>query len=391
MKFSKKIPYGRQDVSAEDVEFVTEVLKSEWLTQGPIVPKFEKAIANYVGSNFCSLVNSATSALHISCLAIGVKEGDIVWTSPNTFVASANCAKLCGAKVDFVDIDELTFNMSTEALEEKLVKAKKKNCLPKVVIPVHMAGQSCDMKKIFELSKKYNFKIIEDASHALGGEYLNKKVGSCHYSDITVFSFHPIKMITTGEGGAAITNDPEISKKLKLFRTHGITSEASFFTPTPENELWNYQQTNLGLNYRMTDIQASLGLSQLKRIDQFVKKRQSVAFYYNEKFKNTNIKTPHIESYAKSSFHLYIIQWDFSKVNKTNKFYFMELRKKGVMVNFHYIPVYLQPYYLKQGFNRGYCPNAEAYFQNSLSIPIYTTITEEELEIVSREIKLLLA
>ena len=391
MKFSKKIPYGRQDVSAEDVEFVTEVLKSEWLTQGPIVPKFEKAIANYVGSNFCSLVNSATSALHISCLAIGVKEGDIVWTSPNTFVASANCAKLCGAKVDFVDIDELTFNMSTEALEEKLVKAKTENCLPKVVIPVHMAGQSCDMKKIFELSKKYNFKIIEDASHALGGEYLNKKVGSCHYSDITVFSFHPIKMITTGEGGAAITNDPEISKKLKLFRTHGVTSEASFFTPTPENELWNYQQLNLGLNYRMTDIQASLGLSQLKRIDQFVKKRESVALYYNKKFKDTNIKTPFIENYAKSSFHLYIIQWDFSKVNKTNKFYFMELRKKGVMVNFHYMPVYLQPYYLKQGFKRGYCPNAEAYFQNSLSIPIYTTITEEELEIVSREIKLLLA
>ena len=336
-------------------------------------------------------MNSATSALHISCLAIGLKEGDIVWTSANTFVASANCAKLCGAKVDFVDIDEQTFNISVEALEDKLLKAKKKNCLPKVVIPVHMAGQSCDMKKIFELSKKYNFKIIEDASHALGGEYLNKKVGSCHYSDITVFSFHPIKMITTGEGGAAITNDPEISKKLKLFRTHGITSEASFFTPTPENELWNYQQLNLGLNYRMTDIQASLGLSQLKRIDQFVKKRESVALYYNKKFKDTNIKTPFIENYAKSSFHLYIIQWDFSKVNKTNKFYFMELRKKGVMVNFHYIPVYLQPYYLKQGFKRGYCPNAEAYFQNSLSIPIYTTITEEELEIVSREIKLLLA
>jgi UDP-4-amino-4,6-dideoxy-N-acetyl-beta-L-altrosamine transaminase len=391
MQISKKIPYGKQDISAEDVEFVTEVLKSEWLTQGPIVPKFEKAIANYVGSNFCSLANSATSALHISCLAIGVKEGDIVWTSPNTFVASANCAKLCGAKVDFVDIDEQTFNISVEALEDKLLKAKKKNCLPKVVIPVHMAGQSCDMKKIFELSKKYDFKIIEDASHALGGEYLNKKVGSCQYSDITVFSFHPIKMITTGEGGAVITNDPEISKKLKLFRTHGITSEASFFTPTPENELWNYQQTNLGLNYRMTDIQASLGLSQLKRIDQFVEKRQSIASYYNENFKNTNIKTPHIESYAKSSFHLYIMQWDFSKANKTNKFYFMELRKKGVMVNFHYIPVYLQPYYLKQGFNRGYCPNAEAYFQNSLSIPIYTTITEEELEIVSREIKLLLA
>lgn len=390
MKFSKEIPYGKQDISAEDVEFVTEVLKSDFLTQGPIVPKFENAIANYVGSNFCSLVNSATSALHISCLAIGLKEGDIAWTSANTFVASANCAKLCGAKVDFVDIDKQTFNISVEALEDKLLKAKKKNCLPKVVIPVHMAGQSCDMKKIFELSKKYNFKIIEDASHALGGEYLNKKVGSCQYSDITVFSFHPIKMITTGEGGAAITNDPEISKKLKLFRTHGITSEASFFTPSPENELWNYQQFRLGLNYRMTDIQASLGLSQLKRIDQFVKKRESVAFYYNEKFKDTNIKTPYVENYAKSSFHLYIIQWSLSKLNKTNKYYFMELRKKGVMVNFHYIPVYLQPYYLKQGFKRGYCPNAEAYFQNSLSIPIYTTITEEELEIVCREIKLLL-
>ena len=284
----------------------------------------------------------------------------------------------------------MTFNMSTKILEDKLVKAKKNNRLPKVVIPVHMAGQSCDMKKIFDLSKEYNFKIIEDASHALGANYYKKKVGNCEYSDIVVFSFHPVKMITSGEGGAALTNNPELDRKLKLYRSHGITSNKQLFNQIPDNELWNYQQLEIGLNYRMTDIHAALGLSQLHRIDEFVKKRQSIAKYYDNSFNNTEIKSPHVPEYTDSSFHLYIIQWDQHKVFKTNKYFFLELRKKGIMVNFHYTPVYLQPYYLQQGFKRSYCPVAEEYFHKSLSIPIYTSITDEELELVTSEIKSLI-
>lgn len=391
MLLSKKIPYGKQEISSEDIDCVIDVLKSDFLTQGPLVPKFEETLSSYTGSNFCTMVNSSTSALHISCLALGVGEGDFVWTSPNTFVASANCARLCGAKLDFVDIDEFTFNMSTKVLEEKLLEAKVKGCLPKVIIPVHMTGQSCDMKKIFELSQEYGFKIIEDASHALGAEYLGNKVGCCKYSHISVFSFHPVKMITTGEGGAAMTNSTEIDKKLKKFRSHGITSDKKDFYYVPENELWNYQQLNLGLNYRMTDINAALGLSQLKRLDKFVEKRGKIATYYNSAFQNSNIKTPYIENYAKSSFHLYVIQWDYAKIRKSSKFFFQELRNRGIMVNFHYIPVYLQPYYLNQGFKRGYCPISEEYFLKSLSIPIYTSITHEELQIVSNEIKSIIA
>ncbi len=391
MSLSKKIPYGKQEISSEDIDCVIDVLKSDFLTQGPLVPKFEETLSSYTGSNYCTMVNSSTSALHISCLALGVGEGDFVWTSPNTFVASANCARLCGAKLDFVDIDEFTFNMSTKALEEKLLEAKVKGCLPKVIIPVHMTGQSCDMKKIFELSQEYGFKIIEDASHALGAEYLGNKVGCCKYSHISVFSFHPVKMITTGEGGAAMTNSTEIDKKLKKFRSHGITSDKKDFYYVPENELWNYQQLNLGLNYRMTDINAALGLSQLKRLDKFVEKRGKIATYYNSAFQNSNIKTPYIENYAKSSFHLYVIQWDYAKIRKSSKFFFQELRNRGIMVNFHYIPVYLQPYYLNQGFKRGYCPISEEYFLKSLSIPIYTSITHEELQIVSNEIKSIIA
>ena len=387
MSSFKNIPYGKQDISQSDIEAVKNVLNSDFLTQGPVVPKFEKSLTKYVGASFCTLVNSSTSALHISCLALGVKKGDFVWTSPNTFVASANCAILCGAKIDFVDIDELTFNMSTKILEEKLAKAKIDGCLPKVVIPVHIAGQCCDMKRIYELSQEYKFKIIEDASHALGAEYINKKVGNCNYSHITVFSFHPVKMITSGEGGAAMTNIAEVDKKLKQLRSHGITSNKEDFLYAPEHELWNYQQLDLGLNYRMTDIHAALGLNQLKRIDEFVEKRNIIASFYNSTFQNTNIKTPFLASYAKSSFHLYIIQWDVDKLKKTSKFLFGEFRNRGIMVNFHYIPVYLQPYYLNQGFKRGYCPISEKYFQKSLSIPIYTKITEEEINTVSNEIK----
>lgn len=390
MKNKKQIPYSKQDISDADIDAVVDVLRSDFITQGPLVPKFEKSLSRYTFSNFSTVVNSATSALHISCKALDVQKGDLVWTSPNTFVASANCAKLCGAEVDFVDIDEMTFNMSTKILEDKLVKAKKNNRLPKVVIPVHMAGQSCDMKKIFDLSKEYNFKIIEDASHALGASYYKKKVGNCEYSDIVVFSFHPVKIITSGEGGAALTNNPELDRKLKLYRSHGITSNKKLFNQIPDNELWNYQQLQIGLNYRMTDIHAALGLSQLDRVDEFVKKRQSIAKYYDSSFNNKEIKTPYVPEYTDPSFHLYIIQWDQHKVSKTNKYFFLELRKKGIMVNFHYIPVYLQPYYLQQGFKRSYCPVAEEYFHKSLSIPIYTSITDEELEQVTSEIKSLI-
>lgn len=386
MTSPKIIPYGKQDINKNDIDSVIDVLKSNNLTQGPLVPKFEKSLSIYTGSRFCTLVNSATSALHIACLALGVTKGDYVWTSANTFVASANCARLCGANVDFVDIDELTFNLSEKTLEDKLKVSKKEGKLPKVVIPVHIAGQSCDMKRIFELSIEYGFKIIEDASHALGGDYLNTKIGSCKYSDITVFSFHPIKMITTGEGGAVMTNSETINRNLTIFRTHGITSNKNYFEKRPDNELWNYQQLELGLNYRMTEIQAALGLSQLNRLDKFVSKRRSIANTYNALFKGTKIKTPIVKNYSKSSFHLYIIQWELLNNNKSNKYFFRELQKKGIMVNYHYIPVYLQPYYLNQGFKKGYCPNSESYFQKSLSIPIFTQITDKEIKRVAKEI-----
>ena len=371
------IPYGRQDISQEDIDAVVRVLQSDFLTQGPMVPKFEEAVAQYCGAQYGVAVNSATSALHIACLALDLGPGDTLWTSPNTFVASSNCALYCGAKVDFVDIDPLSYNMSVEHLEQKLLQAKQTNTLPKIVVPVHFAGQSCDMKAIFALSKEYGFNIIEDASHAIGGKYLNEPVGNCRYSDITVFSFHPVKIITTAEGGMAMTNNTTLASNLQRYRSHGISSNPADMSPRPTDEIWNYQQIKLGLNYRMTDIQAALGLSQMNRLDTFVANRHEIANRYNEAFANTPIKTPwqHPDTY--SAYHLYPICLELSKIKKTQREVYDELIEAGISVNLHYIPVYRQPYYEALGFKKDYCPNAEAYFRSVLSIPMFAALTED--------------
>ena len=299
------IPYGRQEITEEDISEVEKVLRSDFLTQGPIVPTFEKSIASYCGSSFAIAVNSATSALHIACLSLGLGPKDWLWTSPNTFVATANCALYCGAKVDFVDIDPSTYNMSVDALTQKLEESDKLGKLPKVVIPVHFAGQPCDMQSIYELSKRYGFKIIEDASHAIGSTYKKLKVGSCTYSDITVFSFHPVKIITTAEGGMALTNNKEIADKIYRLRTHGITRDIEKMKKRSVDEIWNYQQIDLGFNYRMNDIQAALGLSQLKRLDEYVDRRNKLAENYNTKLKNLNITLPFQSAESSQSYHLY--------------------------------------------------------------------------------------
>lgn len=373
------IPYGRQDISEDDIRAVVQVLQSDFLTQGQVVPNFEESVANYCGATFGVATSSATSALHLACLALDVGPGDIVWTSPNSFVASANCALYCGAKVDFVDIDPITYNMSVLSLHEKLLEAKKINKLPKVVIPVHFAGQSCEMSQIALLSKEFGFRIIEDASHALGGRYQDAKVGSSVYSDITVFSFHPVKMITTGEGGMATTNNPEYAKKMKLLRSHGIIqSDQNKIFDLP-NEIWRYRQIDLGFNYRMTDIQAALGLSQLRRLDDFVLSRNSIARQYDVGLMNLPLSTPKILRGIVSSFHLYVIRIheDFSRVGRNEAF--KELHLAGVHVNLHYIPIYLQPFYLELGFKRGYCIEAEKYFRRAITLPIFYRLTEKDV------------
>ena len=333
-----KIPYGKQNINQEDIDHVVSVLKSDFITQGPAIKKFEQDIENYTGAKYSSAVNSATSALHISCLALGVKQGDIVWTSPNSFVASSNSALYCGAKVDFIDIDPKTYNICPLILAEKLQRAKKLNILPKVIIAVHFAGQSCDMQEIKNLSEKYNFKIIEDASHAVGGSYQNNKIGYCKFSDITVFSFHPVKIITTGEGGIALTNNKEIYKKLLLFRSHGITRDKEQLIN--QDGPWFYEQQELGFNYRMTDIQAALGSSQLKRVDKFIKKRHQIAERYNQALKNLPINIPYQAIEQISAFHLYVITLRDEK-HRTELFNY--LRKNGILVNIHYIPIHTQP------------------------------------------------
>lgn len=371
------IPYGRQDISEADIEAVVSVMRSNFLTQGPAVPAFEHATANYCGSQYALAVNSATSALHIACLALDVGPGDFVWTSPITFVASANCALYCGAQVDFVDIDPRTYNLSVKRLAEKLAQAKKTGCLPKVVIPVHLCGQPCDMAGIHALGQQYGFKIIEDASHAIGGKYRSEPIGNCRYSDITVFSFHPVKIITTGEGGIALTNDESLADRMELLRSHGITRDTEKMTHAPDGP-WYYQQVKLGFNYRMTDLQAALGLSQIQRLDEFVAKRHAIAKRYDELLSELPIMTPwqHQDSY--SGLHLYVIRLKLGAIDKTHREIFEALRAADIGVNLHYIPVYWQPYYADLGFKEGLCPEAEKYYSEAISLPMYPALTEAQ-------------
>lgn len=376
------IPYGRQDISEADIQAVVEVLRSDFLTQGPVVPAFEKAVASYCGAQHAVAVNSATSALHIACLALGVGKGDVVWTTPITFVASANCALYCGATVDFVDIDPRTYNLSVDHLAKKLAEAEKTGNLPKVVIPVHLCGQPCDMAGIHALSRLYGFKIIEDAAHAIGGRYKGEPIGNCRYSDITVFSFHPVKIITTGEGGMALTNDAQLAKRLRLFRSHGITSDAAEMHLRAPDELWNYQQIGLGFNYRMTDIHAALGLSQVRRLDEFVAKRRNIAKRYDELLANMPIVAPWQHPDSISSFHLYLIRLKLGEIGKTNRQVYGAMHAAGILVNLHFIPVYLQPYYEKLGFRKGHCTEAERYYSEAISIPMYPGLTETQQDSV---------
>ena len=370
------IPYGRQDISDSDIQAVVDVLRSDYLTQGPAVPAFEKSLADYCGTRHAVAVNSATSALHIACLALDVGPNDVVWTAPITFVASANCALYCGARVDFVDIDSRTYNMSVERLAEKLAQAEQSGKLPKVVIPVHLCGQPCDMAGIHALSQRYGFRIIEDASHAIGGKYRGEQIGNCRYSDITVFSFHPVKIITTGEGGMSMTNDARLAKRMQLLRSHGITRDVNEMNHVPDGP-WYYQQIDLGYNYRMTDLQAALGLSQMQRLDVFVTKRHTIAMRYDQLLANLPVITPwqHADSY--SGLHLYIIRLKLSKIGKTHRQVFEDLRATGIGVNLHYIPVYRQPYYEGLGFKAGYCQEAEQYYAEAISLPMYPGLTEE--------------
>ncbi len=378
------IPYGKQNISEEDISVVVDVMRSDFLTQGQKTPQFEEDISVYCGSKYALAVNSATSALHIACLALDLKKGDWLWTSPNTFVATANCGLFCGAQVDFVDIDLDTFNMSSVQLEKKLIAAKKRKCLPKVVIPVHFAGQSCEMKKIKELSKIYGFSIIEDASHAIGGRYLEKPVGNCEFSDITVFSLHPVKIITSGEGGIALTNEKKLKDRMDLYRNHGNTRNPEFMTKKNEGP-WYYEQIKLGYNYRMTEIQAALGISQLKRLDTFVQKRINLAKRYSKKLSKLPINLPNWTQEVYPAFHLYVIRLKLNKIYISQREIIENLRKNGVGAHLHYIPVHLHPYYKKKGFKLGDFPNSEEHYKTAISLPLFYDLSFEQQDLIVNE------
>lgn len=368
------IPYGMQDISDEDIAAVVAVLKSPFLTQGPVVPEFEAAMATYVGAKHGVAVNSATSALHIACMALGLGAGDVLWTSPITFVASANCALYCGARVDFVDIDSRTFNISVDALQLKLERARAQGTLPKVLVCVHLCGQSCDMRAIYQLSLTYGFRIIEDASHAVGARYLDHPVGNCRFSDITVFSFHPVKIITSAEGGMALTNDSQLARSMDLLRSHGITRNPAMMTQASEGP-WYYQQVGLGFNFRMTELQAALGLSQMGRLDAYVAMRHALVKRYDEQLSVLPVSTPWQHPDGYSSFHLYVIRL---AEGSRRRQVFETMRDRGIGVNVHYIPVHTQPYFRSMGFALGDFPQAERYYAEAISLPLYPGLSEAD-------------
>jgi UDP-4-amino-4,6-dideoxy-N-acetyl-beta-L-altrosamine transaminase len=381
------IPYGKQEISQADIDSVLEVLQSDFLTQGPKVPEFESKVAEHVGAKHALAVNSATSALHIACLSLGLGAGDWLWTSPITFVASANCGLYCGAKVDFIDIDPKTYNLCPEALACKLEKAEEEGRLPKVVVAVHLCGQPCAMSEIHQLSKRYGFRIIEDASHAIGGKYKGEFIGANRYSDITVFSFHPVKIITTAEGGMALTNDDDLASRMNLLRSHGITRDSALMTQEPDGP-WYYQQIELGFNYRMTELQAALGVSQMDRLDDFVARRHELARRYDDMLADFPVVTPwqHPDSY--SGLHLYVIRLKLDEIRASHREVFESLRERGIGVNLHYIPVHTQPYYQEMGFQADDFPQAVSYYREAISLPMFQGMTYEQQDQVIEALKL---
>ncbi len=380
------IPYGRQDITEEDIRHVVDVLKSDFLTQGPAIKALEQKFAAYVGSKYAVAVSSATAGLHLACMSLGLKDGDVFWTVPNSFVASANCGLYCGGTVDFVDIDPETLNMSITALSEKLIHAEKEGRLPKIVIPVHFSGRSCDMDAIYSLAEKYGFSVIEDAAHSIGASYNGKKTGACEYSDIAVFSMHPVKIITTGEGGIITTNSPDIYEKLLRLRTHGITKSPSLMTKEPDGA-WYFEQLSLGYNYRMTDIQAALGVSQMDRLDDYISKRRNLVIRYNEKLRNLPLTLPSLKDLNDSSWHLYVVRLKLDEINIPHKRVFELLRDAGIGVNLHYIPIHLHPYFRELGFSRGDFPETEHYYGEAITLPLYPKLSDKDHEYICETIK----
>lgn len=376
------IPYGRQDIVQDDIDALVKVLRSDFLTQGPAVPSFEQAVAAYCGVGNAVAVNSATSALHVACLALGLGQGDWLWTTPVSFVASANCGLYCGAQVDFVDIDPETLNICPSALEHKLLEAERSGRLPKIVVPVHLCGQPCDMQAIHALAQRFGFKVIEDASHAIGARYLGEPVGNCRYSDITVFSFHPVKIITTAEGGMALTNSSEIAYRMELLRSHGITRDPGQMTHEPDGP-WYYQQVELGFNYRMTELQAGLGLSQLKRLDAYVARRHELAQGYATLLQGLPVSLPRQHADAHSALHLFVVRLQLDKITCTQRETFERMRRDGIGVNLHYIPIHTQPWYARMGFQPSDFPNALTYYQEAITLPLHPNLTEKEQQSVA--------